>query len=147
MSNGKNKSQLCFSIKLKSALNADLQSIVLCMKSSLEILYTLAQRCLRELVTCSRFQEHRVGSKENFKFFEKEKAETSNAATPWTVSCQTPLSMEFSRQEYWSGLPCSPPGIFPTQELNPGLLHCRQLLYQLSLWFRKHKIRNLHNIW
>ena len=40
-----------------------LQSTVLCMKSSLEILYTLAQRCLRELVTFSRFQEHRVGAR------------------------------------------------------------------------------------
>ena len=29
-------------------------------------------------------------------------------ATPWTVACQVPLSMEFSRQEYWSGLPCPP---------------------------------------
>ena len=26
-------------------------------------------------------------------------------ATPWTVACQAPLSMRFSRQEYWSGLP------------------------------------------
>ena len=31
-------------------------------------------------------------------------------ATPWTVACQAPLSMEFSRQEYWSGLPFLPPG-------------------------------------
>ena len=78
----------------------------------------------------------------------------------------------FSRQKYWSGLPCPPPGdlpnpgmeprspalqadslspetpgnpkntgvrslsllqgLFPTQELNQGLLHCRQILYQLS---------------
>ena len=30
--------------------------------------------------------------------------------TPWTVACQTPLSMEFSRQAYWSGLPFSSPG-------------------------------------
>ena len=30
-------------------------------------------------------------------------------ATPWTVACQGPLSMGFSRQEYWSGLPCPPP--------------------------------------
>ena len=29
--------------------------------------------------------------------------------TPWTVTCQAPLSMEFSRQEYWSGLPCPSP--------------------------------------
>ena len=30
--------------------------------------------------------------------------------TPWTVACQSPLSLEFSRQEYWSGLPFPPPG-------------------------------------
>ena len=49
-------------------------------------------------------------------------------ATPWTVAYQAPLSMEFSRQEYWSGLPFPSPGIFPTQGSNPGLLHCRQTL-------------------
>ena len=38
----------------------------------------------------------------------------------------------FSRQEYWSGLPSSPQGIFSTQRLNPGLPHCRQILYCLS---------------
>ena len=88
-------------------------------------------------------------------------------ATPQTIP-----STEFSRPEYWSGLPCPPPGdlpnpgieprsstlqvdslpaepqgkpkntgvdslsllqrIFPTQELNQGLLHCSQILYQLS---------------
>ena len=42
---------------------------------------------------------------------------------PWTVACQAPLSIEFSRQEYWSGLPFPPPGIFLTQGLNPNLLH------------------------
>ena len=31
-------------------------------------------------------------------------------ATLWTVALQGPLSMGFSRQEYWSGLPCLPPG-------------------------------------
>ena len=113
---------------------------------------------------------------------------------PWTVACQAPLSTEFSRQEYWSGLPFPSPGelpdpgtelkspalpadalltklqgklqsksclvvsnslwphglwnipgqktgvgslsllqgIFPTQELNPGIPHCRQILYQPS---------------
>ena len=30
--------------------------------------------------------------------------------TSWTVASQAPLSMEFSRQEYWRGLPCPPPG-------------------------------------
>ena len=35
-----------------------------------------------------------------------------------TADCQAPLSMRFSRQEYWSQLPCPPPGIFLTQGLN-----------------------------
>ena len=34
-------------------------------------------------------------------------------AIPWTVVHQAPLSMGFSRQEYWSGLPCPPPGDLP----------------------------------
>ena len=53
-------------------------------------------------------------------------------ATPWTVAHQAPLSMGFSRQEDWCGLPCPPPAIFPTQESNPGLPHCRQVLYPLN---------------
>ena len=93
-------------------------------------------------------------------------------ATPWTIACQAPLSMEFSRPEYWSGLPHPTPVDLPnpeieprspalqadsllaepqgkpkntgvsslsllqriilTQESNQGLLHCRQILYQLS---------------
>ena len=53
-------------------------------------------------------------------------------ATPWTVACQAPLSMGFSRQEYWSGCHFLLKGIFLTQESNPGPLHCRQILYQLS---------------
>ena len=36
--------------------------------------------------------------------------------TPWTAACQTPLSMVFSRKEYWSGLPFPSPGDLP----NPG---------------------------
>ena len=36
---------------------------------------------------------------------------------PWTVACQAPLSMEFSRQEYWSGLSFPPLGDHP----NPGI--------------------------
>ena len=31
--------------------------------------------------------------------------------TPWTIACQTPLSMGFSRQEYWSGLSFPSPGL------------------------------------
>ena len=36
---------------------------------------------------------------------------------PWTVVCQAPLSMEFLRQEYQSGLPCPPPGGLPYPEI------------------------------
>ena len=49
---------------------------------------------------------------------------------PWTVACQAPLSMEFSKQEYWSRSLLQ--GIFPTQGLNLGPLHCRWILYHLS---------------
>ena len=40
--------------------------------------------------------------------------------------------MGFSRSEYWSGLPFPSPGELPTQGLNPGLPHCRQMLDPLS---------------
>ena len=41
-------------------------------------------------------------------------------ATPWTVAYQASLSMEFSRQEYWSGLPFPSPGDFPDPGIEPG---------------------------
>ena len=44
-------------------------------------------------------------------------------ATPWTVARQAPLSMGFSRQEYWSGLPCPPPGELPDPGIQPCLLY------------------------
>jgi len=40
-------------------------------------------------------------------------------ATPWTVAHQAPLSMGFSRQEYWSGLPFPSPGGLPDQGIEP----------------------------
>ena len=45
---------------------------------------------------------------------------------------QAPLSMEFSRQEYWSGLPCPPPGNLPNSGTDPGLLHRKWTFPQLS---------------
>ena len=39
--------------------------------------------------------------------------------TPWTVACQAPLSMEFSRQEYWSGLPFPSPVDLPDPGIEP----------------------------
>ena len=43
----------------------------------------------------------------------------SNSETPWTAALQAPLSMEFSRQEYWSGLPFLFPGDLPDSEIKP----------------------------
>ena len=40
--------------------------------------------------------------------------------TPWTVDSQAPLYMEFSRQEYWSGLPFSSPRDLPNLGIEPG---------------------------
>ena len=40
--------------------------------------------------------------------------------TLWTVAHQGPLSMRFSRQEYWSGLPCSLPGDLPDPGIEPA---------------------------
>ena len=42
--------------------------------------------------------------------------------TPWTVACQPPLSMEYSRQEYWSGFPSPTPGYLPNQGTKPASL-------------------------
>ena len=43
-------------------------------------------------------------------------------ATPWTTACQAPLSMEFSRQEYWSMLPFPTPVDFPHPGIEPTSL-------------------------
>ena len=40
----------------------------------------------------------------------------------WTIACQAPLSMGFSRQEHWSGLPCPPPGDLPDPGMEPASL-------------------------
>ena len=42
-------------------------------------------------------------------------------ATPWTVACQVPLSVELSRQEYWSGLPFPTLGDLPNPGKEPAL--------------------------
>ena len=52
--------------------------------------------------------------------------------TLWTVTRQAPLSVGFSRQEYWSGLPRAPPGDLlhlGIKSTSLCLLHCRQVLY------------------
>ena len=44
----------------------------------------------------------------------------SDSATPWTIAHQAPLSMVFSNQEYYSGLPFPPPGDLPALEIEPA---------------------------
>ena len=44
---------------------------------------------------------------------------SADSVTPWTVACQDPLSMEFSRQESWSGLPYPPPGDLLNSVIEP----------------------------
>jgi len=47
-------------------------------------------------------------------------AQSCPIPTPWTIACQAPLPMEFSRQEYWSGLPFPPPGVLLDLGIKPG---------------------------
>ena len=56
----------------------------------------------------------------------------SDSLQPHGLSGQAPMSMEFSRQEYWSGLPFPSQGILQTQGLNARLLRGRKILYHLS---------------
>ena len=55
---------------------------------------------------------------------------------PWTVACQAPLSMGRSRQEYWIGLPCPPPGDLPNPGIEPGS-HASPALQILHHWATK----------
>ena len=50
--------------------------------------------------------------------------------TPWTVACQVPLFMEFSRQESWGGQPFPLPGVLPDPgiKLRPPILQAYSLL-------------------
>ena len=62
--------------------------------------------------------------------------------TPWTIAHQGALSMEFPRQEYWSGLPFPSPGdLSQPRELNPGVLHGRWILYHLSHGKRESRLQ------
>ena len=54
-------------------------------------------------------------------------SDVSNSATPWTVAHQSPLSIEFSRQVYWSVLPFPIPGDLPDPGIKPASL-CKDLI-------------------
>ena len=53
----------------------------------------------------------------------------SNSANPWTVACQAPLSMGFSRQEYWSGLPFL--SVLASKYRNPPSFLCYNFCCQI----------------
>ena len=53
-------------------------------------------------------------------------------ATPWTVAHQAPLSVESPDKNTGVGSRFLLQGIFPIKGSNPGLLHCKQILYCLS---------------
>ena len=57
--------------------------------------------------------------------------------TSWTVDLQDPLSLEISRQDDWSGLPCLPPGNPPNpgiEPTSPALLNCKWILSHQAIW-------------
>ena len=62
------------------------------------------------------------GSKLPKPAMEVSRSVVSNSLIPWTVAPQASLSMEFSRQEYWSGLPFPSPGDLPDPGIKPGSL-------------------------
>ena len=68
--------------------------------------------------------------------------------TPWIVAHQAPLSMGFSRQEYWSGLPFPFPGDLPDPVIKPGspALELDSLLSEPSgkfLLTKRHCVNNI----
>ena len=67
-------------------------------------------------------------------------------ATPWTVTPQAPLSMGFSRQEYWSGLPCPSPGDLPNSGIKRTSLALADDLFTTSATWAPlvaQKVKNL----
>ena len=55
----------------------------------------------------------------NLQIFKSMGSVMSDSTSPWTVAHQAPLSMKFSRQEYWSGLPIISPGELPDPGIEP----------------------------
>ena len=67
-------------------------------------------------------------------------------ANLWTIAHQAPLSMRFSRQEYWSGLPCPPPGDLPNPGIKPTTLTSPELagrFFTTSTTWKVHPLERL----
>ena len=65
----------------------------------------------------------------------------SDSAILWTVACQAPLSMGFSKQKHWSGLPCPPPGDLPNLGVKCMSLKCPALA---GMFFTINDTREAH---
>ena len=86
---------------------------------------------------------HTRGSKDTLKAVERSTSRfccyfscsiiSDSFETPWTIAHQIPLSIRFSRQEYWSGLPFPPPGAFPEPEIEPAFPVSPPTLQKCSL--------------
>ena len=68
--------------------------------------------------------------------------------TPWTVAYQAPLSMELSRQEYWSGLPFPTPGNLPRDRTHVSCISCivRWILYYCTTWEAIYTYAYIHTL-
>ena len=142
------------------------------VKSGAEFLGWLLQKPEHFTVTLSCFERLKLRQQWNRLNSWWSLSHVQLFVAPWTVPTRLLCPWGFFRQEYWSGLPCLPPGdppnpgieprfpalqvdslptesagkpkntgvgklsflqgIFPTQQLEWGLLHCRRILYQLS---------------
>ena len=58
----------------------------------------------------------------------------------WTIACWAPLPMEFSRQEYWSGLPFPSPGDLPFRRKRSAQIHFALIASILAIWYSKLKL-------
>ena len=66
----------------------------------------------------------------------------SDSVTPWAVAHQAPLSMGFSRQEYWSGLPFSSPGDLLDSGIEPRSPALQRILYHIGRQGNSHLVLN-----
>ena len=67
-------------------------------------------------------------------------------AIPLTVACQAPLSMEFPRQEHWTGLPFPPPGDLPDPGMEPESLRSPALASRFLTTSTSWEVNQLHMI-
>ena len=108
----------------------------LSMGSTYDLLptYGICQRSLPQLSCYVRLQLTRLEG--GFSLIKESESLShsvvSDSATPWTITHQAPLSMGFSRQEYWSGLPFLSPGDLPDPGVEPGSPSLQALSLPLS---------------